>query len=119
MAGHQGPDETDTATRTTDLEDDVQGVDDAGDVTGEVQERGCQSTTRTRECREGRADAPEDGQEDVDEEVGAATTLEEDTERGEEDRENDLADLRGPDRGGRASARRILDWQTAALSERR
>ena len=46
----------------------VQGVDDTWDVT-------------------------EDGQQDVDEEVGAAATLKEDTERWEDDGENDLADV--------------------------
>lgn len=49
---------------------DVQGVDDSGDVT-------------------------KDGEEDVDEEVGAAAALEEDTDGGEEDGEDDLADVAG------------------------
>jgi hypothetical protein len=49
---------------------DVQSVDDSGDVT-------------------------EDGEEDVDEEVGAAAALEEDAEGGEEDGEDDLADVAG------------------------
>lgn len=49
---------------------DVQGVDDSGNVT-------------------------QDGEEDVDEEIGAAATLEEDTERWEEDGEDDLADVAG------------------------
>lgn len=49
---------------------DVQGVDDSGDVT-------------------------EDGEEDVDEEVGAAAALEEDADGGEEDGEDDLADVAG------------------------
>lgn len=51
-------------------EDDVQGVDDSGDVT-------------------------EDGEEDVDEEVGTAAALEEDADGGEEDGEDDLADVAG------------------------
>jgi hypothetical protein len=37
----------------------------------------------------------EDGQENVDEEVGVATTLEEDTQRWEHDGEDDLADVAG------------------------
>jgi hypothetical protein len=37
----------------------------------------------------------EDGQENVDEEVGAAATLEEDSERGNEDGEDDLEDVAG------------------------
>jgi hypothetical protein len=49
---------------------DVQSVDDSGDVT-------------------------EDGEEDVDEEVGAAAALEEDSDGGEEDGEDDLADVAG------------------------
>lgn len=35
----------------------------------------------------------QDGQQDVDEEVGIATALEEDTKRWEDDGENDLADI--------------------------
>ena len=35
----------------------------------------------------------EDGEEDVDQNVGAATTLKEDTERWEDDGEDDLADV--------------------------
>lgn len=50
--------------------EDVQSVDDSGDVT-------------------------EDGEEDVDEEVGAAAALEEDAEGREEDGEDDLADVAG------------------------
>jgi len=50
------------------LEDDVQSVDDSGNVT-------------------------KDGQQDVDEEICAATTLKEDTKRRKEDGENDLADI--------------------------
>jgi len=38
-------------------------------------------------------DVTKNGQEDVDEEVSAATTLKEDTERWEEDGKNDLADV--------------------------
>jgi hypothetical protein len=37
----------------------------------------------------------EDGQENVDEEVGVATTLEEDTQRWEHDGEDNLADVAG------------------------
>ena len=51
-------------------EDDVQGVDDSGDVT-------------------------EDGEEDVDEEVCATAALEEDADGREEDGEDDLADVAG------------------------
>lgn len=50
------------------LEDNVQCVDDTWNVT-------------------------EDSQQDVDEKVGTAATLEEDTERWEDDGENDLADV--------------------------
>jgi len=35
----------------------------------------------------------EDGQEDVDEQVGAAATLEEDSERGQDDGDDDLDDV--------------------------
>lgn len=49
-------------------ESDVQGVDDARNVT-------------------------KDGQQDVDEEVGAAATLEEDTKRRQDDGKNDLDDV--------------------------
>lgn len=52
------------------LEDDVHGVDDAGDVS-------------------------QDGQGDVDEEVDAAAALEEDTQGREDDGEDDLADVAG------------------------
>lgn len=55
------------------LEDDVESVDDAGDVA-------------------------ENGQADVDQEVGAAPALEEDTERREDDGEDDLADIAGGER---------------------
>jgi len=47
---------------------DVEGVDNAGNVA-------------------------EDGEEDVDQNVGAATTLKEDTERWEDDGKDDLADI--------------------------
>jgi len=50
------------------LEDDVQGVNDAGNV--------------TKDC-----------QQDVDEEVSTTSALEEDTKRWEDDGENDLADV--------------------------
>lgn len=52
------------------LEDDVQGVDDAGNET-------------------------QDGQGNVDEQVGAAATLEEDSQRGQDDGEDNLADVAG------------------------
>lgn len=42
----------------------------------------------------------QDGEEDVDEEVGVAATLEEDTERGNEDGEGDLAEVGGGDGHG-------------------
>ena len=54
---------------------DVQGVDDTGQV--------------------GQA-----GQEDVDEEIGTAATLEEDTQRRQEDGKQDLADVAGGERHG-------------------
>ena len=38
-------------------------------------------------------DVAQDRQEDVDEEIGIATALEEDTKRWEDDGENDLADI--------------------------
>jgi len=41
----------------------------------------------------------EDGQEDVDQEVGAASALEEDAERREEDGKDDLADVAGGEEG--------------------
>lgn len=47
---------------------DIQGVDDTGDVT-------------------------QNGEQDVDEQVGAATTLKEDTQRWQEDGKDDLADV--------------------------
>jgi hypothetical protein len=50
------------------FEDDVQGVDHAGNPS-------------------------EQSQRNVDEEVGAATTLKEDTQRGDEEGDNDLADI--------------------------
>jgi hypothetical protein len=50
------------------LQNDVQGVDDTREVT-------------------------EDGEQDVDEEVGSAATLKEDTQRREEDGKEDLADI--------------------------
>ena len=37
----------------------------------------------------------EDGQEDVDEQVGAAATLKEDAERGQDDGDDDLDDVAG------------------------
>ena len=55
------------------LEDDVERVDDTGDVT-------------------------QAGQDDVDEEIGAAAALEEDTERREEDGEDDLDDVASGER---------------------
>jgi hypothetical protein len=55
------------------LEDDVQRVDDTGDVT-------------------------EDGEEDVDAEVGTATALEEDTQRRQDDGKDNLADVAGGER---------------------
>ena len=45
-------------------------------------------------------DVTEDGQEDVDEEVGIAASFEEDSYRRQEDREYDLADIRGCERHG-------------------
>ena len=55
------------------LQDDVQGVDDTRQV-------------------------PENGQQDVDEQVGTAATLQEDTQRREDDSKNDLADVAGGER---------------------
>jgi len=42
----------------------------------------------------------QDGQEDVDEEVGVASALEEDTQRRQDDGEEDLADVAGGERHG-------------------
>lgn len=50
------------------LQNDIKGVDDAGDVT-------------------------KNGEQDVDEKVGATATLKEDTERREDDGKDDLADV--------------------------
>lgn len=55
------------------LQNDVQSVDDTGDVT-------------------------QDGKEDVDEEVGTAATLEEDTHGREDDGKEDLADIASSER---------------------
>jgi len=55
------------------LQDDVQRVDDAGNVT-------------------------EDGQQDVDQEISSAAALEENTERREDDGKDDLADIAGGER---------------------
>jgi hypothetical protein len=55
------------------LQDDVESVDDTGNVA-------------------------ENGQQDVDEEVGVAATLKEDTKRGQDHGEDDLADVAGGER---------------------
>jgi len=55
------------------FQDDIQSVDDSGNV--------------TKDC-----------QEDVDEEISTASALEEDTERWQDDGENDLADVAGGER---------------------
>jgi len=55
------------------LQNDIQSVNDTGNVT-------------------------EDGEEDVDQEIRAATALEEDTERWEDDSKDDLADVAGSER---------------------
>merc|ERR1712070_404348 len=59
------------ASRYLVFEDDVQGVDDTGDVT-------------------------QDGEQDVDEEVGTASALEEDTDGRQDDGEDDLDDVAVP-----------------------
>lgn len=58
----------------------------------------------TRSCQHGLPDnvytrfhVPKDGQQDVDEEVCAATTLKEDTERREENGDDDLDDVSAAD----------------------
>ena len=74
------------------LEDDVQGVDDAGNV-WEVN-----VSLPLRDRRLGDTAGvltTKDGQEQVDEEVSAATTLKEDTERREHDGADDLDDVAG------------------------
>lgn len=43
-------------------------------------------------------DVTQDGQQNVDEEVGITTSLEEDTERWEDDGKNDLADIASGER---------------------
>jgi hypothetical protein len=55
------------------LQDDVQSVDDTREVT-------------------------QDGEQDVDEEITAASALEEDTDRREDDGKDDLADVAGGER---------------------
>lgn len=65
------------------LQNDVQSVDDTGDVT-------------------------QDGKEDVDEEVGTAATLEEDTHGREDDGKEDLADVA-------SSERHVVGWEGEVL----
>jgi len=55
------------------LQNDIKGVDDAGDVS-------------------------KNGQQNVDEQVGTAATLKEDSERWEDDGKDDLADVAGGER---------------------
>lgn len=71
------------------FEYDVQSVDDTlgAFVSTWVRVVSCVSGTHR--------DVTEDGQQDVDEEVGVATALEEDTQRWEDDGKKDLADVAG------------------------
>ena len=59
--------------RLLSLRQNIQSMDDTGNIT-------------------------EDGQQNVDEEVGIATSLEEDTQRWEDDGKDDLADIAGGER---------------------
>jgi hypothetical protein len=83
--------EVDDATPTTRLvlEDDVQGVDDAGNVCRGVLLVAGPGRVRWRRQRL----TTEDGQEQVDEEVGTAAALEEDSERRQHDGADDLDDV--------------------------
>ena len=72
------------------LENDVQGVDDAGDVW----EVNVSLLLRGRWLGDGAGIlTTKDGQEQVDEEVSAAATLKEDSERREHDGADDLDDV--------------------------
>jgi hypothetical protein len=66
--GSSPPDVGHPATGRLVLEDDVQGVDDTGDIT-------------------------QDGEQDVDQEISSAAALQEDTQRWEDDGKNDFADV--------------------------
>ena len=72
------------------LKDDVQGVDDAGDVWRRGVSFWCREVVEDR--RQKRL-TTEDGQQQVDEEVGTAAALEEDSERGQHDGADDLDDV--------------------------
>jgi len=72
------------------LEDDVQCVDDTGNVA-------------------------QDREQDVDEEICAATTLEEDSERWEEDGEDDFDDITAGERHGCCFCRRFLSLRFVCL----
>ena len=71
------------------LEDDVQGVDDAGNVCRGVLLVAGPGRVRWRRQRL----TTEDGQEQVDDEVGTAAALEEDSERRQHDGADDLDDV--------------------------
>jgi hypothetical protein len=59
----------------------------------------------TRMEGEGKEDVPKDGQQDVDEEIGIASALEEDTERWQHDGKDDLNDVASGERHGGSSGK--------------
>jgi hypothetical protein len=69
------------------LQNNIERVDDAGNVSGRLLVSP-QMTDRLL-----RGSLPKDGEQNVDEEVAAAATLKEDTERREDDGKDDLADV--------------------------
>jgi hypothetical protein len=78
------------ATRLV-LEDDVQGVDDTGNV---CEREVCQRLVQRSVVGEGgKRLTTKDGQQQVDEEVGTAAALEEDSERRQHDGADDLNDI--------------------------
>ena len=57
----------------------------------------------------------EDGQQDVDEEVGVASALKEDTQRWEDDGKKDLADVASGERhGGRCGDGVLWGWRSSS-----
>ena len=55
----------------------------------------CPRTAGDADKTHNAGDPTKDGHQNADEEVGAATTLKEDTERGKDEGEDDLADVAG------------------------
>ena len=68
------------------LQDDVQGVNDTGKVTCGASGE-CSRTVRMEQC------LTENGEQDVDEQISTAAALQEDTQRGQDDGKDDLADV--------------------------